>query len=281
MDEWFRQLTKNAPTWLTPEAVMIAAAVIGLLLVLLILRALTPRRPAAPTYVETPEVEARAVEPSVAHPAEVVADDAVIHAPAPEPVIVSEPEVVAEPSPVAVEAARPAPAPEPAAAPEPEPVAVPETEAEIVPEPAPVIAEPEPAVVVEPIAAEPAPEPNVAPEPDVGPEPVVAPEPSPVAVEAGPPAPASEPAPVAAPATGRADELTTLKGVGPRLADRLNAVGITSFGQIAALTAEEAADLDAKLGDFQGRMQRDRWIEQAGYLASGDIAGFEAVFGKL
>ena len=32
---------------------------------------------------------------------------------------------------------------------------------------------------------------------------------------------------------------------------------------------------------FKGRITRDRWVEQAGYLARGDTAGFEAQFGKL
>src|SRR5690606_20295615 len=91
-------------------------------------------------------------------------------------------------------------------------------------------------------------------------------------------APAPQPEPVAAPA---ADELTRMKGVGPRLADRLNGIGVTSFAQIASLSPAEAAELDSKLGDFQGRLERDRWIEQARFLAAGDIAGFEAVFGKL
>jgi predicted flap endonuclease-1-like 5' DNA nuclease len=72
-----------------------------------------------------------------------------------------------------------------------------------------------------------------------------------------------------------------MKGVGPKLAERLNALGVTSFAQIAALTPEQAAALDALLGTFQGRIHRDRWIEQAGFLARGDTAGYEAVFGKL
>ncbi|MGK6320790.1 hypothetical protein [Sphingomonas sp. DT-204] len=78
-----------------------------------------------------------------------------------------------------------------------------------------------------------------------------------------------------------ADDFTRLKGVGPKLAARLNELGITSYAQIAALTPEQAADLDAQLGTFKGRLQRDRWIEQAGYLARDDRDGFEAAFGKL
>ena len=49
----------------------------------------------------------------------------------------------------------------------------------------------------------------------------------------------------------------------------------------ARAVANDAAALDAKLGTFSGRMGRDRWLEQARFLAAGDKAGFEAVFGKL
>jgi predicted flap endonuclease-1-like 5' DNA nuclease len=120
-----------------------------------------------------------------------------------------------------------------------------------------------------------APEPEAAPEPaPMADEPIAAAAP----LDASPAAlAASEPAPAAS----DTDELTRMKGVGPKLAERLNALGITSFAQIAALTPENAAALDAQLGTFQGRMQRDRWIEQAGFLARGDQAGYEAVFGKL
>jgi predicted flap endonuclease-1-like 5' DNA nuclease len=35
------------------------------------------------------------------------------------------------------------------------------------------------------------------------------------------------------------------------------------------------------MGPFQGRLARDRVIEQADYLARGDVEGFEEKFGKL
>lgn len=75
--------------------------------------------------------------------------------------------------------------------------------------------------------------------------------------------------------------VTQLKGLGAKLATRLNGLGITTIGQIAALNDDEAAALDARLGPFTGRMARDRWQEQARFLAAGDIKGFEAVFGRL
>lgn len=99
-------------------------------------------------------------------------------------------------------------------------------------------------------------------------------------------APAQEAASApAAPAPVTADPadapVSTLKGLGPKLAARLGERGISTVGQVAALSAEQAAALDAQLGPFAGRMERDRWIEQARFLAAGDTAGFERVFGRL
>lgn len=53
------------------------------------------------------------------------------------------------------------------------------------------------------------------------------------------------------------------------------------YDQIAAWTSSDVAEIDPYLGAFKGRIERDGWIEQAGFLARGDIAGFEAKFGKL
>lgn len=86
------------------------------------------------------------------------------------------------------------------------------------------------------------------------------------------------PAPVPASADG---PVTQLKGLGPKVATRLGELGIATVGQMAALTDEQAQALDAQLGPFTGRMGRDRWQEQARFLAAGDKAGFEAVFGRL
>ena len=82
-------------------------------------------------------------------------------------------------------------------------------------------------------------------------------------------------------ATERADDLERLKGVGPKLAAMLVAHGLTRFDQIAKLTASEVERLDADLGAFRGRLQRDRVVEQADYLSRGDVDGFEQRFGKL
>ena len=77
------------------------------------------------------------------------------------------------------------------------------------------------------------------------------------------------------------DEFTRMKGVGPKFADALHALGYNRYDQLARLTAEELARLDSQLGPFGGRLQRDRVIEQADYLGRGDTDGFENRFGKL
>jgi len=81
--------------------------------------------------------------------------------------------------------------------------------------------------------------------------------------------------------SGPPDDLRMLKGVGPKLAAQLNEFGITRFDQLAGLTETEVALLDKRMGAFEGRIARDRLVEQACYLERGDKDGFEAKFGKL
>jgi len=85
----------------------------------------------------------------------------------------------------------------------------------------------------------------------------------------------------AAPEAAPGDDLSRIKGLGPKLKARLAELGVTRFAQIAAWSEADVAGIDAQLGSFAGRATRDRWVEQAGYLASGDVAGYEAQFGKL
>ena len=89
----------------------------------------------------------------------------------------------------------------------------------------------------------------------------------------------------AAPKTAKAakgpDNLRLIKGLGPKLNTMLNDLGVTRFDQIAGLDAAAVAALDAKLGTFAGRITRDNFVDQAGLLAKGDVAGFEAKYGKL
>ena len=80
---------------------------------------------------------------------------------------------------------------------------------------------------------------------------------------------------------GDADDLTRIKGLGPKIATLLRSLGITRFDQIAAWSEADVARIDPQLGTFQGRIARDNWIEQARYLSAGDVSGFESRFGKV
>ncbi len=85
---------------------------------------------------------------------------------------------------------------------------------------------------------------------------------------------------LSAPAPGTGDDLTRIKGLGPKLAALLGEFGITAFAQIAAWDAAEIERIDAHLGRFRGRITRDQWVEQAKLLGAGDETGFMARFGK-
>jgi predicted flap endonuclease-1-like 5' DNA nuclease len=78
-----------------------------------------------------------------------------------------------------------------------------------------------------------------------------------------------------------ADDLCLLKGVGPKFADVLRSLGFFRFEQLARLTPTEIDRLDSQLAAFRGRIARDRIVEQADYLARGDIDGFEQRFGSI
>lgn len=107
--------------------------------------------------------------------------------------------------------------------------AVPETEPETVPEP----------------EAKPEPEPEAAPESSRAPE-----------LDLQPQAPA-EP-----------DDLTVIKGIGPKMAGKLAEAGITTYAQIAAWTEAEVAHMDEALGGMPGAIARQDWVGQAKALAS-------------
>ena len=82
-------------------------------------------------------------------------------------------------------------------------------------------------------------------------------------------------------AAGEADDLRKIKGVGPKLVTLLASLGVTRFAQVAAWTDADIDRMDAQLGTFAGRIRRDSWVEQAKFLAAGDVAGFEGKFGKI
>ena len=61
---------------------------------------------------------------------------------------------------------------------------------------------------------------------------------------------------------GAADDLTKIKGIGQVLKGKLNQLGITTFKQIAEFTPADT-ERGNKVLDFPGRIEREKWIEQA------------------
>ena len=112
--------------------------------------------------------------------------------------------------------------------------------------------------------------------PAATPAPTPAPAPAPASASASA---SATPASASAPAGG--DDLTRIKGLGPKLSATLHGMGVTTFAQIAAWDDAEIDRVDAQMGRFQGRIRRDDWVGQAAMLAAGDEAGFADRFGKL
>ena len=71
-----------------------------------------------------------------------------------------------------------------------------------------------------------------------------------------------QPEVLSAPRDGLADDLKKITGVGPKLEQTLNGLGIWHFDQIAALRKKEIAWVDERLR-FKGRIERDDWVKQA------------------
>lgn len=87
------------------------------------------------------------------------------------------------------------------------------------------------------------------------------------------PAKAKPAAKKAAPKTTEKDDLKKISGVGPKLEEKLNALGITTFSEIAKFTKKRIEEVDTEL-NFKGRIERDDWKAQAKILAAGGETEF-------
>nr|HPG89848.1 NADH-quinone oxidoreductase subunit NuoE [Hyphomicrobium sp.] len=74
---------------------------------------------------------------------------------------------------------------------------------------------------------------------------------------------------LAGPRDGKGDDLGLIWGVADKLAEKLNALGIWHFDQIANWSPANVAWFEAQMDGFKGRIDRDKWIEQCQKLASG------------
>jgi predicted flap endonuclease-1-like 5' DNA nuclease len=78
-------------------------------------------------------------------------------------------------------------------------------------------------------------------------------------------------------AAGKADNLRRLIGVGPVNERLLKGQGVTTYAQIAAWTAADVKRIEDVL-NFDGRIEREQWIEQAKLLAAGNEKEFARRF---
>ena len=70
-----------------------------------------------------------------------------------------------------------------------------------------------------------------------------------------------------------ADDLTQIKGIGPKVAAQLQSLGIGGYLQLAELDLRELDDAEHPLNPFKGRMVKDAWIAQARELELRKPAG--------
>jgi predicted flap endonuclease-1-like 5' DNA nuclease len=85
---------------------------------------------------------------------------------------------------------------------------------------------------------------------------------------AKPPAQAAPAAPKPLPKrVEKRDDLTAIGGIGPALERKLNAAGILSYAQLAALSSDDIEHLEKNIIKFSGRIRRDDWIGQAKALS--------------
>jgi predicted flap endonuclease-1-like 5' DNA nuclease len=75
------------------------------------------------------------------------------------------------------------------------------------------------------------------------------------------------------------DDLELIAGIGPKLAQTLNELGVYRFEQIANWQVSDVERVDTHL-NFSGRIDRENWIEQAKALAIGGRDEYVKVFGK-
>lgn len=103
------------------------------------------------------------------------------------------------------------------------------------------------------------------------PEPEAVPQPLPVARM-------ERPKGIAEARGGKPDNLQQISGIGPKNEKILHTLGFFHFDQIAAWGAGEVAWVDDHL-KFNGRIGREKWVEQAALLAAGELEEFKRLYG--
>lgn len=84
----------------------------------------------------------------------------------------------------------------------------------------------------------------------------------------------AKPAGLAEARDGLPDDLTKIKGIGPKMEKLCNRLGFWHYDQIAAWTQDEVAWVDDNLEGFKGRVTRDAWVAQAKALSPNATPAF-------
>jgi predicted flap endonuclease-1-like 5' DNA nuclease len=65
------------------------------------------------------------------------------------------------------------------------------------------------------------------------------------------------------------DDLKSIKGIGPFIEEKLNALGIFTFEQVSKMTAKIEEEVNIAIEFFPGRVKRDEWAKQGQAVAQG------------
>lgn len=84
-------------------------------------------------------------------------------------------------------------------------------------------------------------------------------------------APGARPPALDAPRDGAVDDLAKIKGVGPKSVEKLHALGVFHYDQIAGWSDDNVKWIEASIG-AAGRVKRNRWVEQAQALGGDSSA---------
>ena len=69
---------------------------------------------------------------------------------------------------------------------------------------------------------------------------------------------------------GAKDDLKEIHGVGPKMEEIMNKLGIFYFSQLAQMSPRDVAWISSKIETFPDRIYRDKWVEQAEKFANRD-----------
>ncbi len=70
----------------------------------------------------------------------------------------------------------------------------------------------------------------------------------------------------------QASELLSIRGIGPKYASTLSALGIETIAALAVLGMDDVERVERELRIRNGRIRRERWVEQAQQMAEARVS---------